>query len=98
ELLAGIAASSYISMTPVQAQTLPVLLENRDLIAQAKTGSGKTAAFAIGLLNKLDPRLYSTQALVLCPTRELAEQVATEIRKLSSAIPNIKLLTLCGGK
>ena len=85
-------------MTPVQARALPHLLSGKDLIAQAKTGSGKTAAFAIGLLNKLDAQLYSTQALVLCPTRELAEQVAAEIRRLASAIPNIKLLTLCGGK
>src|SRR5690606_13883140 len=73
-------------------------LENRDVIAQAKTGSGKTAAFGIALLNKLDPQLYRTQVLVLCPTRELAEQVATEIRSLASNIPNVKLLTLCGGK
>jgi ATP-independent RNA helicase DbpA len=98
ELLASIATLAYDSMTPVQAQALPHLLSGKDLIAQAKTGSGKTAAFAIGLLNKLDAQLYSTQALVLCPTRELAEQVAAEIRRLASAIPNIKLLTLCGGK
>ena len=98
ELLASIATLDYDSMTPVQARALPHLLSGKDLIAQAKTGSGKTAAFAIGLLNKLDAQLYSTQALVLCPTRELAEQVAAEIRRLASAIPNIKLLTLCGGK
>jgi len=98
ELLASIAALAYESMTAVQAQTLPYLLNNQDLMAQAKTGSGKTAAFAIGLLNKLDAQSYCTQALVLCPTRELAEQVGAEIRKLASAIPNIKLLTLCGGK
>lgn len=98
ELLASIATLAYESMTAVQAQALPHLLNNQDLIAQAKTGSGKTAAFAIGLLNKLDPQSYCTQALVLCPTRELAEQVAAEIRKLASTIPNIKLLTLCGGK
>lgn len=98
ELLASIATLGYESMTPVQAQALPPLLMGKDLIAQAKTGSGKTAAFAIGLLNKLDSQLYSTQGLVLCPTRELAEQVAAEIRRLASAIPNIKLLTLCGGK
>jgi len=98
ELLASIASLSYTSMTPVQAQTLPFALDNRDVIAQAKTGSGKTAAFAIALLNKLDPQLYRTQTLVLCPTRELAEQVASEIRSLASSIPNVKLLTLCGGK
>ena len=98
ELLASIATLAYEAMTPVQAQTLPHLLKEKDLIAQAKTGSGKTAAFAIGLLNKLDSQSYCTQALVLCPTRELAEQVAAEIRRLANAIPNIKLLILCGGK
>ena len=98
ELLASIATLAYESMTAVQAQTLPHLLNGQDMIAQAKTGSGKTAAFAIGLLNKLDAQSYCTQTLVLCPTRELAEQVAAEVRRLASAIPNIKLLTLCGGK
>lgn len=98
ELLTSIATLAYESMTPVQEQTLPLLLEGKDITAQAKTGSGKTAAFAIGLLNKLDAQSYSTQALVLCPTRELADQVSAEIRRLASAIPNIKLLTLCGGK
>ena len=98
ELLTSIATLAYDSMTPVQAQALPHLLNHQDLLAQARTGSGKTAAFAIGLLNKLDALSYCTQALVLCPTRELAEQVATEIRRLASTIPNIKLLTLCGGK
>lgn len=98
ELLASVATLGYDAMTPVQAQAVPQLLEGKDLLAQAKTGSGKTAAFAIGLLNKLDAQDYCTQALVLCPTRELAEQVAAEIRRLASAIPNTKLLTLCGGK
>lgn len=82
----------------IQAQSLPAILEGNDLLAQAKTGSGKTAAFAIGLLHKLDVLTYQTQALVLCPTRELADQVSNEIRRLARAIPNIKLLTLCGGK
>ena len=85
-------------MTPIQAEGLPAILEGRDLIAQAKTGSGKTAAFAIGLLHKLETRTYRTQALVLCPTRELADQVSKEIRLLARAIPNTNILTLCGGK
>lgn len=85
-------------MTPIQAQGLPVILSGNDLLAQAKTGSGKTAAFAIGLLQSLDVKLYKTQALVLCPTRELADQVSKEIRRLARAIPNTKILTLCGGK
>ena len=98
ELQSSIATLGYKSMTPVQVQTLPHLLSGKDLIAQAKTGSGKTAAFAIGLLNKLDVQSYCTQALVLCPTRELADQVSAEVRRLASTTPNTKLLTLCGGK
>ena len=93
-----IKSLGYEEMTPIQAQALPVILEGKDLLAQAKTGSGKTAAFAIGLLNKLNVGEYQTQALVLCPTRELADQVSNEIRRLARAIPNTKILTLCGGK
>lgn len=98
ELLASIETLKFAAMTPVQAQALPALLDGEDVIAQAKTGSGKTAAFALGLLNKLDVQTFRTQALVLCPTRELADQVATEIRGLASQLANIKVLTLCGGK
>ncbi|MEQ8314878.1 MAG: ATP-dependent RNA helicase DbpA [Gammaproteobacteria bacterium] len=98
ELQASIEGMSYASMTAIQEQALPPLLQGQDLIAQARTGSGKTAAFAIGLLNKLDAQAYHTQTLVLCPTRELADQVATEIRRLASHIANTKVLTLCGGK
>jgi ATP-independent RNA helicase DbpA len=98
ELLAGIESAGYRAMTPIQAQSLPVLLENRDLLAQAKTGSGKTAAFAIGLLDKLEAQTYQAQALVLCPTRELADQVSNEIRRLARSIANTRILTLCGGK
>lgn len=85
-------------MTPVQAQTLPVALKGNDVLAQAQTGSGKTAAFSIALLNALDIQNYQVQALVLCPTRELADQVAAEIRRLASALANTRVLTLCGGK
>ena len=84
-------------MTPIQAQSLPAILKSKDVQAQAKTGSGKTAAFGIGLLHKLDVQTYQTQALVLCPTRELADQVSKEIRRLARPIPNTKILTLCGG-
>lgn len=84
-------------MTPIQAQSLPAILKGKDLLAQAKTGSGKTAAFAIGILHKLQAQTYQTQALVLCPTRELADQVSKEIRRLARAIPNTHILTLCGG-
>ncbi len=87
----------YESMTPIQAESLPHVLAKKDVIAQAKTGSGKTAAFGIGILTQLNPRHFGTQALVLCPTRELADQVAKELRRLARAQNNIKILTLCGG-
>jgi ATP-independent RNA helicase DbpA len=87
----------YLQMTPIQAASLPLALAGQDLIAQAKTGSGKTAAFALSLLAKLNPRRFAVQALVLCPTRELADQVAQEIRRLARGEDNVKVLTLCGG-
>lgn len=87
----------FTKMTPVQAESLPHILKNCDVIAQAKTGSGKTAAFGIGLLSKLDVKKFRVQSLVLCPTRELADQVAKELRRLARATHNIKTLTLCGG-
>ncbi|KXG82941.1 ATP-dependent RNA helicase [Pseudomonas mosselii] len=96
-MLANLDALGYASMTPIQAHSLPVILKGQDLIAQAKTGSGKTAAFGIGLLNPINPRYFGCQALVLCPTRELADQVAKELRRLARAEDNIKILTLCGG-
>ncbi len=84
-------------MTEIQAKSLPAILAGQDVIAQGKTGSGKTAAFGLGLLNKLQVKKFRIQTLVLCPTRELADQVAKEIRKLARAVHNIKVLTLCGG-
>ena len=95
--LANLDTLGYHQMTTIQAQSLPPVLEGRDLIAQAKTGSGKTAAFGIGILHKLNPAWFATQALVLCPTRELADQVANELRRLARGEGNIKILTLCGG-
>jgi ATP-dependent RNA helicase DbpA len=96
-LLNGIDALGYTTMTPVQAQALPAILDGRDVIAQAPTGSGKTAAFGLGLLHRLDPAIIRTQALVLCPTRELADQVGKQLRKLATGIPNLKISILCGG-
>ncbi len=93
----GLDALGYTTLTPVQAQSLPAILDGRDVIAQAPTGSGKTAAFGLGLLQSIDPSLIRVQALVLCPTRELADQVGKQIRKLATGIPNLKLLLLVGG-
>ena len=87
----------YTRMTPIQAASLPLALAGHDLIAQAKTGSGKTAAFGIGILHRLNPAWFAVQALVLCPTRELADQVTQELRRLARAEDHIKVLTLCGG-
>jgi len=97
ECLANLASLDYHQMTPIQAQSLPAILDGRDVKAQAKTGSGKTAAFGIGLLHTIDPKRFKTQALVICPTRELADQVSKELRRLARAVHNIKILTLCGG-
>ncbi|MBZ5754024.1 ATP-dependent RNA helicase DbpA [Pseudomonas sp. S5(2021)] len=94
---ANLDALGYRQMTPIQAQSLPPMLQGKDVIAQAKTGSGKTAAFGIAVLEPLNPRYFGCQALVLCPTRELADQVAKELRRLARAAGNIKILTLCGG-
>jgi ATP-independent RNA helicase DbpA len=96
-LTRALAEVDYAEMTPVQAATLPAILAGRDVIAQAQTGSGKTAAFALGLLSRLDATQVQLQGLVLCPTRELADQVSREIRRLARFIANVKVLTLCGG-
>lgn len=96
-LIENLTSLGYKAMTPIQAESLPQILDGRDVIGQAKTGSGKTAAFGLGLLDKLDVARYHVQSLVLCPTRELADQVAREVRRLGRTIHNIKVLTLCGG-
>ena len=97
ELLANLASLGFDAMTPIQAESLPPILAGRDVIAQAKTGSGKTAAFGLGLLSRLTLSSFAVQGLVLCPTRELADQVAGELRRLARGLPNVKVLTLCGG-
>jgi ATP-independent RNA helicase DbpA len=96
--LANLQQIGYLEMTPVQQQSLPVALAGKDLIAKAKTGSGKTAAFAIAMLSKINPRDFAAQCLVLCPTRELSSQVANEVRKLARYQQNIKVVVLCGGQ
>jgi len=97
-MLANLNSLGYTDMTPIQAQSLPNILKNQDVIAQAKTGSGKTAAYGIGLLSKLNVKNYHVQAMVICPTRELADQVGKEIQRLARFTKNVKLLSLCGGK
>ena len=92
--LTNLQQLGYDVMTPIQAASLPIALQGKDLIAQAQTGSGKTAAFALALLAKLNPRWFAVQSLVLCPTRELADQVTVEIRRLARAEENIKVVTL----
>lgn len=93
----NLTALGFDALTPVQAATLPLSLAGVDVIAQAKTGSGKTAAFGLALLHTLEPNNLTVQALVLCPTRELADQVCAELRRLARALNNVKILTLCGG-
>ncbi|MES1938181.1 ATP-dependent RNA helicase DbpA [Salinisphaera hydrothermalis] len=97
ELIDSAAARGFERMTPVQAQTLPAILAGADVLGQAETGSGKTAAFGFGLLNKLTIDPARTQALVLCPTRELADQVGQALRQFAAPIANVKLVILCGG-
>lgn len=91
----------YTEMTPIQAQALPTMLEGRDVIGQASTGTGKTAAFGLALLSRIPlastPANLLPGALVLCPTRELAAQIADEIRRLARPIPNTNVVTLTGG-
>ena len=97
EILENLQTLGYEEMTPIQEMSLPIILNGDDLIGQAKTGSGKTAAFGLGVLNKLDINMAEHQALILCPTRELAEQVAVELRRLARFTSNIKILTITGG-
>ncbi|WP_279023563.1 ATP-dependent RNA helicase DbpA [Gibbsiella quercinecans] len=96
--LANLAELGYSAMTPVQAAALPAILQGQDVRAKAQTGSGKTAAFGIGLLDGINVAQVATQALVLCPTRELADQVSKELRRLARFTQNVKILTLCGGQ
>ena len=97
DLLRNIDSLGLVEMMPIQAASLPPILSGKDVIAQSKTGSGKTVAFGLGLLHKIDTQNLRVQALVLCPTRELADQVSKVLRQLARTLPNIKLLTLCGG-
>ncbi|MEH0165008.1 ATP-dependent RNA helicase DbpA [Roseateles microcysteis] len=94
---ANLAQLGFTEMTAIQALSLRKSLAGTDLIAQAQTGSGKTVAFGLSLLHRLDASRMNVQSLVLCPTRELADQVAEVLRQLARAAENIKILTVCGG-
>ena len=97
EILANLDQLGYTEMTAIQSASLPLALAGNDLIAQASTGSGKTAAFGLPLVDKLTANFHAVQGLVMCPTRELADQVTSEIRRLARSTANIKVVTLCGG-
>jgi len=97
-LLAVVKELGFERLTPIQAQSIPSLLEGKDLIGQSKTGSGKTAAFALPLLQKVDLSRRELQGLVLCPTRELSAQVARELRKLGRNLSGLSVVTLAGGQ
>lgn len=96
-LLDNLVSLGYSSMTPIQAKSLPSLLSGQDVIAKANTGSGKTAAFGLTILNNINLKFFAVQALVLCPTRELAEQVSQSIRQLARLMPNVKIINISGG-
>lgn len=96
-LIQNLHRIGYTTMTPIQSLAIKPLLDHKDLIAKAKTGSGKTAAFCIPLLLKLQVKKFRIQSMVLCPTRELATQVANEMRTIAKFQHNVKILTLCGG-
>ncbi|NTX34340.1 ATP-dependent RNA helicase DbpA [Myxococcus sp. CA033] len=97
-LLQVIAELGFQAATPIQAQSIPVLLKGKDLVGQARTGSGKTAAFALPMLQHVQLQDRRLQGLVLCPTRELCAQVAGEIRKLGRRLPGLQILVLAGGQ
>ena len=98
EILRAIADMGFETATKIQAGVIPMLLEGRDIVGQSETGSGKTAAFVIPLLERINPKIKSPQALVLCPTRELAVQVASECTKLLRHKQGIAVLPIYGGQ
>src|SRR5574344_586530 len=97
-ILRGIKEMGFEVMTPIQASAIPLLLEGKDIIGQAQTGTGKTAAFGIPLIQKIDCDNKHLQAIVLCPTRELAIQAAEELRKLAKFMHGLKILPIYGGQ
>ncbi|MCG3727346.1 DEAD/DEAH box helicase [Vibrio cincinnatiensis] len=96
-ILSALNEMGFVSPTPIQAAAIPFLLEGRDALGKAQTGTGKTAAFSLPLLNKLDLNQYKPQAIVMAPTRELAIQVAAEVKTLGQNIKGLKVLEIYGG-
>ena len=97
-VLKAIDKLGFEQATPIQAASIPVLMAGKDVVGQSQTGSGKTAAFAVPAIEKTDPKLRAVQALILCPTRELAVQVSEEVHKLSIFKPGINALPIYGGQ
>lgn len=98
EIKRSVEDMGFTELTEIQKQAIPLLLEGKDIIGQSQTGTGKTAAFAIPLLQKIDPELKQPQAIILCPTRELAVQVANEFRKISKYVHGVKSVAVYGGE
>ncbi|MGN0406935.1 MAG: DEAD/DEAH box helicase [Bacteroides sp.] len=98
KILKAIGDMGFEEASPIQAKAIPVVLEGKDIVGQAQTGTGKTAAYGIPMLQAVDPKAKCVQAVVLCPTRELAIQVADEIRKLAKYMSSIKVLPVYGGQ
>ena len=98
KILRAVTDMGFEEASPIQAKAIPVQLEGRDIVGQAQTGTGKTAAFGIPMLQKIDPKKKKLQAVALCPTRELAIQVAEEIRRLSRYMHGVKVLPIYGGQ
>lgn len=97
-IIRAVEEMGFETMTPIQEQAIPVMLEGRDLIGQAQTGTGKTAAFGIPIIQKIDPEERGLQAIILCPTRELAIQAAEEIRRFAKYMHEVKVLPVYGGQ
>ena len=97
-ILRAVKEMGFEVMTPIQEQAIPVLLEGKDVIGQAQTGTGKTAAFAIPMIQRINADIKRPQGIILCPTRELAMQAAEEIRKLTRYMHGVKVLPVYGGQ
>ena len=97
-IMRAIAEMGFEQPSPIQAQSIPIAVEGKDMIGQARTGTGKTASFGIPMLQRINPKDKNLQAIVLCPTRELAIQSANEIRKLAKFLHGIKVLPIYGGQ